>query len=227
MTETSRHDTETDPRDAQTRDDDRTPWRVAYDDVDPIRVRDPAAESLAVLDPGDSLVITYRDVVKIAGHSCPTAAGAYRIAQVGLDALYPDPDEYPVRSDVAVTAGGPRDDPAYGVTSRLVSYVTGAAAEDGFAGLAGGYGGRTDLLSFDEFDTADVAFEFTRTDTDETVRVTYDVGDVPPAGAAVENLPKLIDGTATPAEREAFAETWHGRVETVLTEDDLFSVELA
>lgn len=205
--------------------DGETAWRVAYEGVEPIRIRDPVAETLAVLDPGDPFVVTYRDLVTVAGHSCPTAAGAFRIAQLGLDALYPDPDELPVRSEVAVTAGGPRSDITYGVTSRLVSYVTGAAAEDGFSGLAGGYGGRKGLLSFTTFDTADVAFEFTRTDVGESVRVTYHVGDVPPAGVASEYLPKLVDGTATDEEREAFAEAWHGRVETVLTEDDLFSVE--
>ncbi len=67
---------------------DRTDWNVDYD-IDPIRLRDPAAEALAVLEPGDPIVITYADVVKAAGHSCPTAAGAYRIAKAGLEASTP------------------------------------------------------------------------------------------------------------------------------------------
>jgi formylmethanofuran dehydrogenase subunit E len=204
-------------------DSDRTNWRIEYDHVDPIRVRDPVAEALAVLDPGDPFVLDYPDVVTAAGHSCPTAAGAYRITQLGLDALYPD--TYPVRGEIAVRAGGPKTDATYGVMSRLVSYVTGAAEEDGFGGLAGGYGGRADLLSFDEFGGVDPVFEFTRTDTDETVRVTYHVGDVPSAGSATQYLPKLVDGTTTEEEREAFAAAWHGRVEAVLTDDDLFTVE--
>lgn len=199
----------------------RTNWNVEYD-VEPIRLRDPAAEALAVLEPGDPFVVTYADVVKIAGHSCPTAAGAYRIAQAGLEALYPD--ELPVRGDVAVLAGGPRDDPAYGVTARLISYVTGAAGEDGFAGLAGGYGGRKDLLRYGAIGTDGVAFEFTRTDTEETVRVTYHVEAVPSGGPATGTLPKLIDGAATDDERAAFAEAWHGRVEAVLQGDRYVSV---
>jgi hypothetical protein len=109
--------------------------------------------------------------------------------------------------------------------ARLVSYVTGAAEEDGFAGLAGGHGGRADLLTFDAFGGADPSFEFTRTDTGETVRVTYHVGDVPGAGPATQYLGKLVDGTATEEERAAFGAAWHGRVETVLTDDDLFTVE--
>jgi len=82
----------------------RTNWQVDYD-VDPIEIRDPVAEALGVLEPGDPFVISYRDAVKEAGHSCPTASGAYRIVQLGLDALYPD--NHPVRSEVEVQAAGP------------------------------------------------------------------------------------------------------------------------
>lgn len=199
-----------------------TNWTVEYENVDPVRIRDPVAEALAVLKPGDPFVIRYEDVVKEAGHSCPTAAGAFRIAQLGLDRLYPD--EHPVRGDIEVTAGGPRDDSTYGVMSRIVSYITGAAEEDGFGGLAGGYGGRKHLLQFDESDRVDPTFSFQRTDTGDAVRVTYHVGDVPDAGPATQYLHKLIDGTATDEERAAFAEAWHGRVRAVLTDDDLFTV---
>lgn len=207
----------------RTRDPERTNWTVYYD-VDPIRLRDPAAEALAILEPGDPIVITYEDVVKAAGHSCPTAAGAYRIANDGLEALYPG-DELPVRGDIEVLAGGPRDDPAFGVTARLISYVTGAAGEDGFAGLAGGHGGRKDLLRYGAIGVDGIAFEFTRTDTEETVRATYTVEEVPPGGPATGELPKLIDGTATDAEREAFAEDWHGRVAAVLEGERYVTVD--
>lgn len=203
---------------------DQTNWNVEYENVEPIRIRDPVAEALAVLEPGEPFVISYADVVKEAGHSCPTASGAFRIAQLGLAELYSDPDEYPVRGDIEVTAGGPRDDSTYGVMSRIVSYVTGAAEEDGFGGLAGGYGDRKHHLHFGDSDGADPTFTFERTDTGGTVRVTYHVGELPDAGPATQHLGKLIDGTATDEERAAFAEAWHGRVRAVLTDDGLFTV---
>jgi hypothetical protein len=201
---------------------DDTNWSVDYENAEPIRIRDPVAEALTVLDPGEPFVVDYADVVKEAGHSCPTASGAYRITQLGLDALYPDGD--PVRGDIAVTAGGPRTDSTYGVMSRIVSYVTGAAEEDGFAGLAGGYGGRQNLLEFGDADPAEPTFAFERTDTGAVVDVTYHVADVPDLGPAGQYLQKLVDGTATPEERRAFAEAWHGRIERVLADDDLFTV---
>ena len=201
-----------------------TDWQVDYD-ADPIEIRDPVAEALGVLGPGDPFVITYRDAVKAAGHSCPTASGAYRIAQLGLDALYPD--GYPVRSDIEVRAAGPRDDAAYGVMSRIISYVTGATEDDGFGGLAGGYGGRRDLLRFGAFDpdTPDPTFRFRRTDTDETVDVTYHVAEVPDGGPAIGNLQEILDGSASDEQRAAFADAWHRRVQVVLSGDSLFTVD--
>lgn len=202
---------------------DETNWAVDYD-VDPIRVRDPVAEALAVLEPGEPFVVTYADVVKTAGHSCPTTSGAYRITQLGLAALYPD--DVPVRSEIEVRAAGPRDDATYGVMGRLISYVTGAAQEDGFGGLAGGHGDRQGLLTFDAFepDSTEPTFRFCRTDTDEAVEVTYHVGDVPDGGPALGNLQQIIDGTASGEGRELFAEAWHDRVRSVLSDDSPFTV---
>lgn len=204
--------------------DDGTDWQIDYES-DPIRIRDPVAEALGVLAPGDPFVVTYGDTVKEAGHSCPTAAGAYRITQLGLDALYPD--ELPVRSGIEVQAAGPRDDATYGVMTRIISYITGAAAEDGFGGLAGGYGGRRGLLHYDAFepDTHEPTFRFGRTDTDETVTVTYHVGEVPDGGPAIGNLGAILDGSASDDQRAAFAAAWHRRVGVVLTDASFFSVD--
>lgn len=204
-------------------DVNRTRWRIDCENAEPIRIRDPVAEALTVLEPNEPFVITYEDVMKAAGHSCPTASGAYRITQLGLDTLYPD--EHPIRGEIEVTAGGPKDDPAYGVMSRIISYVTGAAEEDGFGGLSGGYGGRKGLLQFADLEADGPTFVFTRTDTGTSIQVTYHVSDVPDAGPATQNLPKLIEGTATTEEREAFSEAWHGRIERILTDDDFFTIQ--
>jgi hypothetical protein len=200
-----------------------TNWAVEYD-AEPIRIRDPVAEALAVLEPNEPFVVTYEDLVKAAGHSCPTASGAYRIAQLGLDALYPD--DLPVRSEIEVLVPETRDDATYGVMGRLISYVTGAAQEDGFGGLAGGYGDRRNLLTFDAFesDSAAPTFRFRRTDTGEIVEVTYHVSEVPDGGPALGYLQQIIEDTATKEERELFAEAWHGRVKNVLSDDSLFTV---
>jgi hypothetical protein len=198
-------------------------WAVEYD-VDPIRIRDPVAEVLGVLDAGQPFEIEYADLVQVAGHSCPTAAGAYRLAQVGLDALYPD--ELPVRGDIEVLVPGPREDSTYGLLARLLSTVTGAAQADGFPGLGDGIGDRRNRLHYDAFEAPGPAptVRFRRRDTGETVAVTYRLSDVPGEDPALEHLGAVIDGTATDGERAAFETAWHDRVRTVLREDSLFAV---
>jgi len=70
-----------------------------FADIPTIVVHDRLAEFLGAADGG---VIEYRyaDAVKLAGHSCPTVAGAYLLARRALAALYPD--TLPERGDIQV-----------------------------------------------------------------------------------------------------------------------------
>lgn len=193
-----------------------------YDVPEPIQLRDPLAEVLGVRESGQPFTITYGDVVTAAGHSCPTAAGAFRIAQLGLAAL--SPDSLPTRGEIAVRVHGPRDEMPFGVIGSLLSYVTGAAGPEGFPGLADGFGGRDGLLTYDDAADEGVVVTLSRTDTGEAVTVTYRMGAVPPLGEAATALPGILRETATDDEREAFLDAWHGRVRAVLDSDDLFSI---
>lgn len=197
-------------------------WRRSYDDVAPIELRDPLAEVLGVLPDGEPFRVGYADAVRMAGHSCPAAAGAFRIAQQGLDALYPD--ALPVRSDVAVDVGAPRDAHPAGVIARIVSFVTGAAGPDGFRGLADGFGGRNGLLTYGERQGEGLRIAFQRLDTGEAVEVAYFLGDVPDTGQAKAHVPAILAGEATRAQRDEFEAAWHARVDAVLANDDLFAV---
>lgn len=194
-----------------------------YRDVDPIRLRDPLAERLGILGNGERFGFAYADLVRAAGHSCPTAAGAFRIARIGLDALYPD--DNPVRGDVAVVVGGPRTETAFGVTGRLLSLVTGAAGEDGFGGLPGGFGARRGLLRYESLAGSGVRVRLGRDDAETGVEVTYDVEAVPGLGQAKRHLPAVVDGSADDGAVTAFRDAWHRRVDDVLESDDYFSVD--
>jgi len=211
----SEHDSTADDGIARTTDD--TPWqRMAS--TDPIRIRDPLAEVLGMVPEGEPLVVTFAEVAKAAGHACPAVAGAYRSSQLALDRLYPE--EYPVRSDIAVTVGGDPDESGLGPMANVIRHVTGAADERGFAGF-GGYGGREDLLSFGTVDAPGRAFRFEREDTGATVRVSFDpsaTGVDPDAGggAPMATLRNVVAGDATDEEAAAFREQWHGRVQRIL-----------
>ncbi|MEZ5628204.1 MAG: hypothetical protein R3E34_11865 [Rhodocyclaceae bacterium] len=78
-----------------------------YDQVAPIRLRDPLAATLGAFDEG-IYEIGYREVVKLAGHSCPTVAGAFLMARRGLQALYGE--ALPVRGQIRVDLPAPVDE---------------------------------------------------------------------------------------------------------------------
>jgi len=70
-----------------------------YDAVESIKVVDPLSNVLGAFEAGE-YEFNYLDVVKSAGHSCPTVAGAYIITQAALNVLYPN--ERAVRGNIKV-----------------------------------------------------------------------------------------------------------------------------
>ena len=70
-----------------------------FDDIEIIVLKDELTKFLGVNKDG-MIEITYLDIVKMAGHSCPTVGGAYLMALKGLKALYPD--EIPQRGEIKV-----------------------------------------------------------------------------------------------------------------------------
>ena len=95
-------------------------------------MHDRLAEFLGAADGG---VIEYRyaDAVRLAGHSCPTVAGAWLMTLRGLRALYGE--ALPVRGEITASLRDARDHGTTGVVASIVQLVTGAAAETGFQGI--------------------------------------------------------------------------------------------
>lgn len=74
-------------------------WKYSfYDDVEPIKLREPLAEFLGAIEAGEEFIFIYADAVKLAGHSCPDVSGAYKITQKALEALYAN--DTPVRGEI-------------------------------------------------------------------------------------------------------------------------------
>ena len=105
-----------------------------FDQAPHIALRDPLSAFLGAF-PDGVVEYGYLDAVKLAGHSCPTVAGAYLMTAKALVALYGDalPERGAIRAEF-------RDDAAHGVTgviAGIVSLITGARQDDGFKGIAG------------------------------------------------------------------------------------------
>ena len=189
-----------------------------------ITVRDPLAALLGASDDG-LLVYGYADAVRLAGHSCPTVAGAYLMARAALRALYPD--EPAERGAVAVRMPAPETEGTTGVVAQVLTLVTGAAASNGFHGIGGRFV-RQGLLHFASTDEG-IGVRFQRRDTGDAVQVTLDLASVPPVPDLRERMAEALAPAATAERQRAFGELWQARVRRLLLEhaDDPQVIRLA
>jgi hypothetical protein len=181
-----------------------------FDDVPTIVVVDPLAEALGAADGG---VIEYRyvDAVKLAGHSCPTVAGAWLMTRAALARLYAG--TLPRRGELRVELRQRLDEGVAGVVASVVGLVTGAAGEGGFKGLAGRFT-RQGLLRFGA--PIDGEIRVTRLDTGQSVVLAHHLQVVPRPQALTALLQQAFAPGADAAARQAFAQAWQGWVRDIL-----------
>ncbi len=192
-------------------------WKESfYADIEPIRLKEPLAEFLGAVGEGNEFVYTYQDAVKLAGHSCPAVSGAYKITQKALQELYGD--KLPVRGEISVRVLGSVDNGAIGPMAQVISLITGAAPETGFAGLGQRFSRRNKLV-FDSENEEPGTFVFTRDDNQKSVKVSYHPENIPAVDRMSDLLTKCIVGTATEKQQEEFKKMWQERVRIVLFEE--------
>lgn len=193
-----------------------------FDAVPPIIVVDPLADLLGAADDG-LLEYHYVDVVKAAGHSCPTVAGAWLMTRKALAHLYPD--TLPRRGEIRVELRGSLDDGVEGVVGAVAGFITGAANEGGFKGLGGRFA-RRGLLRFGVPMAGDI--RFVRVDTGAAIELVFRMQAVPRPDALLKAMPPPSP-QADAARRRAFAIAWQDWVRTLLLDhaDDPAVIEVA
>ncbi len=183
-----------------------------FSSIEPITVKDPLAQFLGAIDDG-IIEFSYIDIVKSAGHSCATVAGAYLTALKGLKALYGS--DVPVRGEIKIDLRkAPTEDNA-GVVGCVLSTITGATSDYGFGGIPGGKFRRRDLLFYNVDMDADI--RFTRMDTGETVGVNYRPGKVVNPSKI---LMSAVGPNATEENKETFPARFQNMVKTVFENAD-------
>ena len=185
-----------------------------FNNVPTIKLQDPLSNFLGTFENG-AVEFSYLDVVKSAGHSCPTVAGAYITTLKGLEALYGD--EVPTRGNIAVSFKNDMKEGVTGVISNVITQITGATEDSGFKGLNGKFA-RNNLMNFNANITG--AVEFKRLDNNKTVTVTYDHSPIPGNPKQQELMGKLMQGVATAEEKQEFGELWQSRVEAIFNKMD-------
>ena len=178
--------------------------------VPAIVVADPLAALLGAAE-GGRFEYRYADAVRLAGHSCPTVAGAWLMARKALAHLYPD--ELPQRGGLQVALRQPLAEGVTGVVGSVLGLVTGAAGDGGFKGLAGRHV-RRDLLRYGVPMAGDV--RITRLDNGAAVELAHHAQAVPRPTGLTELMREALAPQAGHAERQAFAAAWQGWVRTIL-----------
>lgn len=183
-----------------------------FDAAPRITVRDPLARFLGAAE-GGVFEYRYADVVKLAGHSCPTVASAYLMTRAALRALYGD--ELPERGMVRVELRDPPEEGVTGVIANVASFLTGATQETGFKGIGGQFD-RRNLLFFDA--DIDDQMRFTRLDTGASVTVSARLERVPGDRRTGPLIQRAVQGEASPEEEQLFQALWQARVRALLLE---------
>jgi hypothetical protein len=184
-------------------------YPLFFDAIPSIKLQDPLSAFLGSLEKGE-VDFYYLDVVKSAGHSCPTVMGAYLTTLKGLEALYPN--EIPIRGNISVEI---QDDVANGVTgviASVITQITGATLISGFKGINGNFA-RNNLMEFNA--NINSAVKFTRVDTKQSVEVNYDPSSVGGSPKQQELMGKIMQGKATPEDKKEFGELWQDRVRRI------------
>jgi formylmethanofuran dehydrogenase subunit E len=180
-----------------------------YDTIEKITLQDELSNFLGAFDDG-IIEFSYLDIVKCAGHSCPTVLGAYLMTLEGLKALYKE--ELPKRGEIKVEFKENPKEGVAGVIANVISNITGATQTSGFKGIGGNFD-RRHLMFFE----ADIqgSIKFTRRDTKQSVEVAYNPSAIIPDVNMPTLMQKCIAKTANKEEQKEFGRLWQKRVEDI------------
>ncbi len=185
-----------------------------FETIEAITLYDELSEFLGAFHEG-ILHIHYLDVVKNAGHSCPTTAGAYLMAREGLKALYKN--NIAKRGHIKVYFKEAKDEGTTGVVANIFSLITGATDTWGFKGLGGDFV-RHGLMTFGANIPLHVRLQ--RVDTGDTIDIAYNPNSIEVDARIRALMPKILKKSATQKEKEIFATLWQARVEKILENFD-------
>ena len=180
-----------------------------FDKVETIVLKDDLSAFLGTFENGE-VEFSYLDVVKQAGHSCPTVAGAYLVVLEGLKALYPN--ETPQRGEIEVAFKESLEEGVSGVIANVVTQITGATEISGFKGIGGNFV-RHSLMSFNN--PIDSSIKLTRKDNGNSVEVIYNPNSVSPSPQMGMLMNKIMSGGASMEDRVSFGKLWQDRVERI------------
>jgi hypothetical protein len=180
-----------------------------FDTIKTIKLQDDLSSFLGTFEDG-LIEFSYLDIVKSAGHSCPTTAGAYLMTLEGLKALYKN--ELPKRGEIFVSFKNNINDGTIGVIANIITQITGATMTSGFKGINKKFI-RHSLMKFNADISLDI--EFQRLDTKTKTEVSYNPNLIPADPLQKILMQKILQNMADNKEKEKFKQLWQKRVENI------------
>ena len=177
-----------------------------FNTIETIKLQDPLSNLLGTFENG-LVEISYLDVVKNAGHSCPTVAGAYLLALEGIKALYEN--DTPIRGEIFVSFKEDSKEGVAGVIANVLSHITGATEFLGFKGLNGKFA-RHDLMEFNDEISSSIKLQ--RIDTGKRVELIYNPSSIEQNPMLQELMQKIMQNSATVEDKKLFGTLWQERV---------------
>ncbi len=163
-----------------------------------IKIHDPLASFLGGPAPVERFNITLQDCARLAGHLCPSVAGAFLISRAAVQELFSE--GVCVRGTLAVDIAEAHDSGATGPMAHVFSFVMGAWDESGFGGLGGERFRRRNLLTYSSPKATPGWIRFHHLPSGRVIEVGYR-----PERAPFE-----------PAPNADFASNWQARVSAIL-----------
>ncbi len=188
-------------------------YKAFFDEIEQIKLQDELAKFLGVNSDG-IIEISYIDIVKTAGHSCGTVAGAYLTAEMGFKALFGE--KVPKRGEIKVELKRKPEEDNAGVVGCVLSNITGATTDYGFGGIPGGKFNRRNLLFYGADIESDV--RLTRLDTGASVEVNYRPGKVV---NPMQILMSAIGENATEEDKASFPTRFQEMVKKIFDNKEL------
>lgn len=193
-----------------------------FDAAPVLQLHDALAEFLGAAQ-GGVMEYRYADVVRFAGHSCPTVACAFLATRAALKALYPE--TVPERGEVLVSLREAENDGTTGVVGAVAGLITGAAGAGGFGGI-GGHFVRRRRLRYAQPQPSLLRYE--RADGGGFVDVEIHPDRIPVDPELRGLLSCCLSGSADASVQGVFAAAWQARVKALLLDhaDDPLIFEL-
>jgi hypothetical protein len=179
--------------------------KISVDDLKNhhISVREPFAEFLQGTPDETSFDLSLLDVVRFAGHACPSMVGAFLISQRVVRELFPDTGVC-VRGEIRIEIPAGANQGATGPIANVFGFIFGAWEDTGFGGLNGGRFARRGLLRFNVADIPPGTYRFRNERTGAGVDIVYDPNAAP-----------FVPDPSMP-----FQEQWRHRVKAILDHAD-------